>query len=59
MKDVLVQQGLLKPLQEKNLENMSDENWEELKVRAVSTIRLSLVPELKYSVMNEKSPSKL
>ena len=38
---------------------MSDEDWEELEARAVSTIQLSLAPELKYSVMNEKSPSQL
>ena len=38
---------------------MSDEDWEGLEAREVSTIRLSLAPELKYSVMDEKSPSKL
>ena len=38
---------------------MSDEDWEELEARAVSILHLSLVSKLKYSVMNEKSPSKL
>ena len=59
VKDVLVQHGLLKALQGKKPEKMSDENWEELEARAVSTIRLSLAPELQYRVLNEKSPFKL
>ena len=58
-KDVLVQQGLLKALQGKKPESMAADEWEELEAKAVSTIRLSLAPEIKYSVLNEKSPSAL
>ena len=59
MKDILIQQGLLKALQGKKPEKMKDEDWEELEARAVSTIRLSLAPKLKYSIINETFPSEL
>lgn len=42
IKDILVQQRLLKVLQGKKLENMKDEDWEELKARVLSIIHLSL-----------------
>lgn len=42
IKDILVQQRLLKVLQGKKLENMKDEDWEELKARVLSFIHLSL-----------------
>ena len=38
---------------------MADEEWEDLEIRAISTIRLSLTLEIKYSVLNEKSRSDL
>ena len=38
---------------------MADEEWEDLEIRAISTIRLSLTFEIKYSVLNEKSCSDL
>ena len=38
---------------------MRDEEWEELETRVISTIHLSLALEIKYSVLNEKSPSDL
>lgn len=42
IKDILVQQRLLKVIQWKKLENMMDEDWEELKARVLSIIHLSL-----------------
>ena len=38
---------------------MADEEWGDLEIRAISTIRLSLTLEIKYSVLNEKSRSDL
>ena len=41
MKDILVQQGLARALKGKDeLEKMMDDEWEELKEKCVSTIRL-------------------
>lgn len=59
LKDILVQQGLYKALKgrekkpessddkgkEKKKDGMSDNAWEELEMKAVSTIRLCLAPE--------------
>lgn len=59
VKDVLVHHEIQKALQGKKPEKMKDEDWEELEARVVSTIPLSLAPELKYNVMNETSSSKL
>ena len=59
MKDLLVQQGLLKALKGEKPERMTINEWEELEARAVSTISLCLASEIKYSVLNEKSPSAL
>ncbi|KAK2984965.1 hypothetical protein RJ640_003699 [Escallonia rubra] len=39
VKDILVQQGLLKPLLGNKLESMDQDDWEELQAKAVSTIR--------------------
>ncbi|KAK2984493.1 hypothetical protein RJ640_002725 [Escallonia rubra] len=39
VKDILVQQGLLKPLLENKPESMDQDDWEELQAKAVSTIR--------------------
>ena len=48
VKDLLVQQGLVKALYGKarKPETMTDEEWEELNMKAVSTIRLCLADEL-------------
>ena len=34
---------------------MTDEEWEEMEMKVVSTIRLCLAPEVKYNVLNETS----
>ena len=57
VKDLLVHQGLVKALygKVKKLETMIDNEWEELNLKAVSTIRLCLVDELMYDVMDDMS----
>ena len=53
VKDLLVQQGLVKALyrKAKKLETMMDDEWEELDMKAVSTIQLCLM----YDVMDDVS----
>ena len=48
-----MQQGLVKALYRKikKPEKMTDDEWEELDMKAVSTIRLLLVDEVMYDVM--------
>ena len=57
MKDLLVQQGSVKALYEKakKPETMTDDEWEELNMKAVSTIRLCLANKLMYDVMDDVS----
>lgn len=57
MKDPLVQQGLVKVLYKKGkkLEMMADDKLLELNMKEVSTIRLCLVDELMYDVMDDMS----
>lgn len=61
VKDILVQQGLLKALKGKSNKpaTMKDEEWEELEAKAVSCIRLSLAPQIKYQVLTETSAKDL
>ena len=56
VKDVLVQQGLVKALSGKQLEGMNATDWKVLETRAASTIRMCLVDEVVYHVMDEESP---
>uniref|UniRef100_A0A2N9GEX0 Integrase catalytic domain-containing protein n=1 Tax=Fagus sylvatica TaxID=28930 RepID=A0A2N9GEX0_FAGSY len=57
VKDLLVQQGLVKALygKTKRPEKMTDDEWEELDMKAVSTIWLLLADEVMYDVMEENS----
>jgi hypothetical protein len=57
VKDLLVQQGLVKALygKIKKPEKMTGNEWEELNMKAVSTIRLLLADEVMYDVMEERS----
>uniref|UniRef100_A0A2N9EPJ3 CCHC-type domain-containing protein n=1 Tax=Fagus sylvatica TaxID=28930 RepID=A0A2N9EPJ3_FAGSY len=57
VKDLLVQQGLVKALygKTKKPEKMTDDEWEELDMKTVSTIRLLLADEVMYDVMEENS----
>lgn len=38
---------------------MSEDEWEEIEMKVVSTIRLSFYPEVNYSVLNETAPHEL
>ena len=55
VKDLLVQQGLVKALYGKarKPETMTDDEWEELDMKVVSTICLCLADELMYDVMDD------
>jgi hypothetical protein len=55
MRDLLVQQGLQKALagRSKKLASMTDEDWEDLDARALSTIRLCLENEVLFNIVEE------
>ena len=55
VKDMLLQQGLVKALygKTKKQEKMTDDEQEELEMKAVSTIRIRLANELMNDVMDE------
>ena len=55
VKDVLVQQGLVKALSGKQPEGMNATDWKNSETRATSTIRMCLVDEVMYHVMDEES----
>jgi hypothetical protein len=57
VKDLLMQQGLVKALYRKikKPEKMTDDEWEELDMKAVSIIRLLLANEVMYDVMEGNS----
>ncbi|PRQ51350.1 putative RNA-directed DNA polymerase [Rosa chinensis] len=61
VKDILVQQGLAKPLKGKDAKpvKMSDEDWEELESRCVSTIRLYIADNIINNVNNVDSATQL
>ncbi|KAL9270861.1 Retrovirus-related Pol polyprotein from transposon TNT 1-94-like protein [Drosera capensis] len=56
VKDLLVQQGLVKALRKKP-DSMLEDDWEELQMKAVSTIRLCLADEVLYHVIGDESPA--
>jgi len=58
---LLVQQGLHKTLQGKLVKpaSMSNEDWEEMNLKAASTIQLCLVDEVMYNVMDEETATEL
>ena len=57
VKDLLVQRSLVKTLygKAKKLETMMDDEWEELDMKAIITIRLCLADELMYDVIDDMS----
>jgi uncharacterized circularly permuted ATP-grasp superfamily protein len=55
VKDLLVQQGMVNVLYQKQLEGMDNINWQELQARAVETIRLCLDDDVIYHVIDEES----
>ncbi|GJY60807.1 retrovirus-related pol polyprotein from transposon TNT 1-94 [Tanacetum coccineum] len=56
IEDVLLQQGIDKALEEKQPTEMKDDVWKTMQKKDSSTIRLALAPEIKYSVLKEKTP---
>jgi hypothetical protein len=56
MWDLLVQQGLHKALmgKTKRLMGMTDEDWEDLDSRALSTMHLFLVDEFLFNIIGER-----
>jgi hypothetical protein len=61
MRDLLVQQGLQKALAGKSKKptSMTDEDWEDLDARALSTIRLCLADEVLFNIVEEKTTTGL
>ena len=55
VKDLLVQQGMMKALYEKQPEGMNDMDWKDLEVKTAATIRLCLADDVMYHVMDEES----
>lgn len=57
--NTFVQQGLLKVLKGTKFENMKEDDRKKMKAKKMSTIYLSLVSKVKYSVLNKTSLSNL
>jgi len=57
VKDLLVQQGMVKALYGMKLDDMLDIDWKELEARTVATIWLCLGDDVMYHVMDEESPA--
>ena len=55
VKDLLVQQWMVKALYGSKPEGIADIDWKELEVKAVATIRLCLEDDVMYHVMDEES----
>jgi len=58
---LLIQQGLHKTLQGKSVKaaGASNKNWEEIDLKAASTIQLCLADEVMYNVMDEETATGL
>ena len=59
VKDLLIQRGLYATLEDKKPTDIENTKWEDMKLRAASTIRLALAPEIKYDVLEENNPKNL
>lgn len=57
VKDLLVQQNLVKVLNEKQSESMNITNWQEPEAWVVTTFRLCLDDDVMYHIMDEESPT--
>ena len=56
VKDLLVQQGMVKALYGTKPEGMIDIDWKELEVKTMATIRICLGDDVMYHVLDEESP---
>ena len=59
VKDLLIQRGLYATLGGKKPTEVDDRKWGDMKLRAASTIRLALAPEVKYDVLEEDNTKNL
>ena len=57
VKNLLVQQGMVKALYKTKPKRMANIDWKELEVKVVATIRLCLRDDVMYHVMDEESPT--
>ena len=57
VKDLLVQQGMVKALYGKQLKGMNNMDWKDLEVKVAATIRLCLADDVMYHVMDEEPPT--
>ncbi|KAL6326996.1 hypothetical protein AAG906_012680 [Vitis piasezkii] len=57
IKDLLVQQGMVKVLYGKQLDGMNNMDWKDLEAKTAATIKLCLVDDVMYHVMDEESPT--
>ena len=55
VKDLLVQQGMMKTLYRSKPEGIVDINWKELEAKAVANIRLCLGDDVMYHVIDKES----
>ena len=55
VKDLLVQQGMMKALYGKQPKGMDDMDWKDLEAKVAATIRLCLADDVMYHVMDEES----
>ena len=55
VKDLLVQQSMMKALYEKQPKGMDDMDWKDLEAKVAATIRLCLADDVMYHVMDEES----
>ena len=54
-----MQQGMVKALYGKKLENMEKVDWKELEAKAVAVIKLCLADVVMCHVMDDESPTKI
>ena len=57
IKDLLVHQGMVKALYEKQPEGMNDVDLKDLEAKVAATIKLCLVDDVIYHVIDEESPA--
>ena len=55
VKDLLVQQGMVKALYGNQLEGVNDMDWKDLEAKTAAMIKLCLDDDVMYHVMDEES----
>ena len=59
VKDLLAQHGISRALNERKPAEVDDDKWEEMQVQACATIRLCLLDQIMYHVMDKTSPKQI